>query len=76
MRSSRRGLSSFGVLVVVAVAVAAGYYTRQSITGADAARSCKSAFSACMRTTTDVAAAQARQNACTRDQAACERDVK
>jgi len=80
MRNSQRGLSSFGVLVVVAAAVAAGYYAYQSITGADEARSCKSAFSSCMqscrRTTTEAPAAQACQDACTRDQVACERAAK
>lgn len=80
MRNSQRGLGSFGVLLVIAVAVAAGYYAYQSITGADEAPSCKSAFNSCMqscrRTSTEAPAAQACQNACTRDQAACERAGK
>ena len=80
MRTPQRGLSSFGLLVVVAVAVAAGYYAYRSITGAEEARSCKSAFSSCMqscrRTTTEVQAALACQDACARDQAACERAGK
>ena len=77
MRNSQSGVSSFGVLVVVAVVVAAGYYAYQSITGADDAQSCKSAFTSCMqscrRTSTEAPAAQACQEACERDQAACER---
>ncbi len=77
MRGSQRGLSSFGVLVVLAVAVAAGYYAYKGITGSDDAPTCRSAFTACMqtcrRTTTEAPAAQACQEACKGDQAACER---
>ena len=77
MRGSQRGLSSFGVLVVLAVAVAAGYYTYKGITGSNDAPTCRSAFTACMqkcrRTTTEAPAAQACQEACQGDQAACER---
>ena len=77
MRGSQRGLSSFGMLVVLAVAVAAGYYAYKGITGGDEAPSCRSASTACMqkcrRTTTEAPAAQACQEGCQRDQAACER---
>ncbi|MBI4290883.1 MAG: hypothetical protein HY661_05315 [Betaproteobacteria bacterium] len=80
MRNAQRGLSSFGVLLFVAIAVAAGYYGYQSITGTDEARSCKSSFNSCMqscrRTSTEAPAAQACQDACTRDRAACERAGK
>jgi len=77
MQRSQRGLSSFGMLIVLAVVVALGYYAYKAISGEDEAPSCKSAFTACMqkcrRTTTEAPAAQACQEACQRDQAECER---
>ena len=77
MRASQRGLSAFGLLVVLALAMAAGYYAYKGISGGDDAPTCKGAFTACMqkcrRTTTEAPAAQACQEACQRDQAACER---
>ena len=77
MRGSQRGLSSFGVLIVLAVAVAAGYYAYKAVSGEDATPSCGNAFTACMqkcrRTTTEAPAAQACQEGCQRDQAGCER---
>jgi len=77
MEGSRRGWSTFGMLFILAIAVAAGYYTYKGILGADEAPSCESALSYCMkscrRTTTEAPAAQACQQACQRDQAACER---
>ena len=77
MRGSQRGLSSFGMLVVLAAAVAAGYYAYQAVSGEGEAPSCRSAFTSCMqkcrRTTTEAPAAQACQEGCQRDQAACER---
>ena len=77
MERSQRGLSSFAVLIVLAVVVALGYYAYKAISGEDEAPSCKSAYTACMqkcrRTTTEAPAAQACQEACQGDQAACER---
>ncbi len=77
MERSQRGLSSFGMLIVLAVVVALGYYAYKAISGEDEAPSCKSAFTACMqkcrRTTTEAPAAQACQEACQGDQVACER---
>jgi len=77
MERSQRGLSSFAVLIVLAVVVALGYYAYKAISGEDEAPSCKSAYTACMqkcrRTTTEAPAAQACQEVCQRDQAACER---
>jgi hypothetical protein len=77
MRASLRGLSSFGLLIVLALAVAAGYYAYRAVSGEDAAPSCGNTFTACMqkcrRTTTEAPAAQACQEGCGRDQAACER---
>ncbi len=77
MRGSQRGLSSFGVLIVLAVAVAAGYYAYKGITGGDDAPTCRSAFTACMqtcrRTATEAAAAQSCREACQRDVDECNR---
>jgi hypothetical protein len=77
MRASQRGLSSLGLLVVLAIAVAAGYYAYRSVSGEDAEPSCKGAFTTCMqkcrRTTTEAPAAQACQEGCQRDLTACER---
>jgi hypothetical protein len=77
MSGSQRGLSSFGVLIVLAVAVAAGYYAYKAFSGEGEAPSCRSASTACMqkcrRTTTEAPAAQACRGGCQRDQAACER---
>ena len=77
MERSQRGLSSFGMLTVLAVVLALGYYAYKAISGEDEGPSCKSAFTACMqkcrRTTTEAPAAQACQGACQRDQDACER---
>ena len=80
MRGSQRGLSAFGMLVVLAVAVAAGYYTYKAISGGEDTPTCRGTFTACMqkcrRTTTEAPAAQVCQEACRRDQAACERRGK
>ena len=77
MERSQRGLSTIGTLIVLAVVVALGYYAYKAISGEDAAPSCRSTFTACMqkcrRTTTEAPAAQACQEACQRDQDACER---
>ena len=67
-------MKGFIVLVVV---VAIGYYTFKALTGAGDAPSCRESFNECMkicrRTATEAPAAQACQESCTRDQAACER---
>jgi len=77
MQNSRRDWSTFGMLVFLAVAAAAGYYAYKGISGADEAPSCENAFNYCMkscrRTTSEAPAAQACQEACQRDQAACQR---
>ena len=77
MDISQRGLSSFGMLVVLAVAVAAGYYAYKGLAGGEDTPTCKSAFNTCMqkcrRTTTETAAAQSCQQACQRDEAECSR---
>ena len=80
MRASQYGLSAFGMLVVLALAVAASYYAYKSLSGGDEPPTCKGAFTACMqkcrRTTTEAPAAQACQEGCRRDVAACERPGK
>ena len=77
MERSQRGLSSIGMLIVLGVVAALGYYAYKAISGEDEGPSCRSAFTACMqkcrRTTTEAPAAQACQEGCQRDQAACER---
>jgi hypothetical protein len=77
MERSQRGLSSFGMLIVLAVVAALGYYGYKAITGEDEGPSCKSAFTACMqkcrRTTTEAPAAQVCQEACQRDADVCGR---
>lgn len=77
MRTSQQGLSAFGMLIILAIAVAIAYYAYQGITGAGEAPTCKSAFAECMqtcrRTTTEAPEAQACQRACQRDADACGR---
>jgi len=77
MRGSQRGLGAFGMLIVLAVVGALGYYAYKAMTGEDEAPTCRSASTACMqkcrRTTTEAPAAQACQEGCRRDEAACER---
>jgi hypothetical protein len=77
MGHSQRGLSLFGVLVLLAIAAVAGYYLYQFISEVDEGPGCKDAFTSCMRycrrTTTETAAAQSCQQACQRDFDACER---
>jgi hypothetical protein len=77
MKNSQRGLGSFGLLVVIAVAAAVGYYAYKGISGSDGAPTCRGALDTCMkicrRTTTEAPAAQACQESCQRDSDACER---
>jgi len=76
MRASQRGLGSFGVLIVLAIAVAIGYYAYKGI-WTNETSSCNGALTACMqkcrRTVTEAPAAQACQEACRRDGDACGR---
>ena len=77
MLKLQRGLGLLGVLIVIAIAVAVAYYSYKGITGAGEAETCKEGFNECMkicrRSTTEAPAAQACQDACRRDQTACER---
>ncbi|HZE10066.1 MAG TPA: hypothetical protein VE034_00625 [Burkholderiales bacterium] len=64
-------------VVILAIVLAVGYYAYKAITGPDERPSCKETFNMCMktcrRTTTEAPAAQACQEGCQSDQAACER---
>ena len=77
MRFSQRGLGTFGMLIILAIAIAIAYYAYLGITGAGETPTCKSAFTECMqtcrRTTTEAPEAQACQRACQRDEDACAR---
>ena len=77
MSHLQRGLSFFGVLVILAIAAAAGYYLYKAIGEVDEGPGCKDAFTSCMRycrrTTTDDASAKACQKACQRDFDVCDR---
>ena len=61
--------------IILVAAVALGYYAYKSLTGAGEPETCAEAFNHCMktcrRTATEAPAAQACQEACKRDQAAC-----
>jgi len=65
------------ILIVILIAAAIGYYAYKGLTGAGEPESCNEAFNHCMktcrRTATEAPAAQACQEACRGDQAACER---
>jgi hypothetical protein len=71
----QRGLGIFGLLLIVAIAAAIGWYAYKGMTGAGEPESCNEAFNHCMktcrRTTTEAPAAQACQEACRSDLAAC-----
>jgi len=75
MRSSQRGLGWFGSLVVLALAVAAGYYLYQQMVEGDETPSCAAAqnqcLQSCRRASTDNAAAQACQQGCQREADVC-----
>src|SRR2546429_9332464 len=65
--SYQRGLGAFGTLVVIAIAVVAGYYVYKGVTGRSEPPTCAGSFHACMmfcrRPGTDATAAQASQEA-------------
>jgi hypothetical protein len=75
MRKSQRGLGWFGSLVVLALAVGAGFYAYQQFTVPDEAPSCAAALNACVRkcrqTATENSAMQACQLACRREAESC-----
>ena len=75
MRKSQRGLGWFGSLVVLALAVGAGYYLYQQMVVGDATPDCAAEQDECLRkcrrTSTDNAAAQACQQDCRREAELC-----
>ena len=75
MRKSQNGLGWFGSLIVLAIAVAAGYYAYKGIADSDEAPSCAAAQNACQkkcrRTSTEAPDAQRCQEACRREADAC-----
>ena len=77
MRRLQRGLSLFGALVIVAIAVVALYYVYKGVTGENDEPSCRSAYTSCLqncrRTRTEAADLQRCQEGCQRDVDACER---
>ncbi|HEY7747636.1 MAG TPA: hypothetical protein VH933_03070 [Aestuariivirgaceae bacterium] len=77
MGGSQRGLSLFGVLVIVAIAVVVLYYAYKGVTGYDEEPTCRSVFTSCQqncrRTRTDAAALQSCQDFCQREGDNCER---
>jgi Tfp pilus assembly protein FimT len=77
MMKSQRGLSLFGMLVIVALAGLALYYAYLGITGEDAAPNCRSISTECLkncrRTRTEAPDLQRCQEACRSDAEECER---
>jgi len=80
MLHPQRGLSFVGMLIILAIAAAAGYYLYKAISEVDEGPGCKDAYTSCMkhcrRSTTETAAAQTAQTcqqACQRDLDACDR---
>lgn len=75
MLKAQRGLGLFGLLLIVAIAAAIGWYAYKGLTGAGEPESCNEAFNHCMktcrRTATEAPAEQACQEACKSGQAAC-----
>jgi len=76
MRKPQLGLGWFGTLVVLALAVGAGYYAyQQLVTVPDEAPTCMAALNGCVhkcrQTATDNASIQACQQACRREADAC-----
>lgn len=77
MGHSQRGLSLFGALFIVAIAVVTLYYVYKGVTGEDDAPSCRGAHTDCLkycrRTRTEAPALQSCQEGCQRDADECER---
>lgn len=75
MRKRQLGLGWFGSLIVLALAVGAGYYAYTEVFVDDEAPSCAAAHNACLqkcrRTSTEAPAAQVCQQDCRREADAC-----
>jgi hypothetical protein len=78
MKRRQHGLGTFGTLVVLAIAGAAGYYVYKSVFEPDSLSppSCKAQLNSCTarcrKTTTEAPAAQACQEDCQHAAASCE----
>lgn len=76
MRRTQRGLGWFGSLVVLALAVGAGYYLYQQMVVGEAAPSCAAEHNECLqkcrRASTDNASMQTCQQGCRNEAALCE----
>jgi hypothetical protein len=76
----QRGLGTFGVLVVLAIAAAGGWWVYKNVFEADSvsAPSCESQQASCMtncrKTSTDSAQIQACQDGCRRNMTSCKAD--
>lgn len=75
MRKLQQGLGWFGSLVVLALAVAAGYYLYQEMVVGDSSPSCAAEQNACLakcrQTSTDNASIQSCQERCRREAEVC-----
>ncbi|MDH4174284.1 MAG: hypothetical protein OEW90_03890 [Betaproteobacteria bacterium] len=75
MRKTQKGLGWFGSLIVLALAVGAGYYLYQEMVVGDAAPSCAAEQNECLqkcrRASTDNASMQACQEGCRREADVC-----
>ena len=75
MRRTQKGLGWFGSLIVLALAVGAGYYLYQQMVVGEAAPSCAAEETGCLqkcrRTSTDNASIQACQESCRREAEVC-----
>jgi hypothetical protein len=75
MRERQRGLGWFGSLIVLALAVGAGYYLYQEMVVGDATPSCAAEQNECLQTcrraSTDNASMQACQEGCRREADVC-----
>ena len=75
MRITQKGMSLLGVLVVLAILGAAGYYIYQAVMETDTGPGCKDEWTFCMRycrrTTTDDVSAQKCQHDCERAAEEC-----
>lgn len=73
--ATQRGMSSFGALLVIVLALVAAYYVYQGVTGEDEVPTCDTQFEACMklcrRTATDNDAMQTCQKKCDSDAEFC-----
>lgn len=76
IKSRQRGLGAFGTLIVLALAVVAGYYLYMSLSGGDDNPTCSTQFQSCMqacrRDQSDNSDMQACENKCESDRSTCE----